>query len=44
MPRNLKHIYRIQVEIFWVMTQCGVAVGHQRFAGPHYTASQPRGP
>jgi len=24
----------IQVEVFWVVTLCGVVVGYQRFRGP----------
>jgi len=44
-------IVRLLVELFWVMTQCSVAVGYQRFGEPcclnmpqHYRASQSRRP
>jgi len=36
---------KIQVEIFWVVTQCSVVAGYQRFGGPccllpqHYMVS-----
>jgi hypothetical protein len=29
-------VVKIQVEVFWIVTQCSVVVVHQRFRGPRY--------
>jgi len=41
--QNLKSSFavRIQVEVFWVMMPCSVAVGYQRFRGPPFSCHNP---
>jgi len=31
----------IQVEVFWTVTLCNVAVGYERFGGPHFISLHP---